>query len=252
MTTPILSERPSKLLAEWFWTDRWIGSSAFLLPLEPRGLYREMLTQAWRRGGKLPNDEEAIKRAVGCTAAEWRRCWPKVRGYWRVDGDSLINDTQAEVIADAIRAHERAVERGRKGGKASARSRAQVQEQVEPQVQEQVELKHKPPSPSLSPTPITQRAELSGDTPAERAGNFCEWYSEAHSRFVGVGYIGNPRKDFESALRMVAEFTDAVLRDAAVVWFGMDDDFANNGTRTITKFASRVTHCVRLAKRVVA
>ena len=51
----LVSKRPprDKLLAEWFWTDRWQGSSGFLLPLEARGLYREMLTQAWQRGGRL-------------------------------------------------------------------------------------------------------------------------------------------------------------------------------------------------------
>jgi hypothetical protein len=78
-----------KLLAEWFWTDRWMGSSAFLLPMEPRGLYREMLTQAWRRGGRLPNNPDAIRRAVGCTLDEWDRCWPIVEQLWRVEGDDL-------------------------------------------------------------------------------------------------------------------------------------------------------------------
>lgn len=90
-----------KLLAEWFWTDRWMGSSAFLLPLEARGLYREMLTQAWRRGARLPNDHEAIQRAVGCTTKEWRRGWLLVEKYWRVDGDWLVNDTQVEIYAAA-------------------------------------------------------------------------------------------------------------------------------------------------------
>ena len=70
--------RERKLLAEWFWTDRWIGSSGFLLPMEPRGLYREMLTQSWRRGGTLPNNPEAIRRATGCTVEEWDRAWPTV------------------------------------------------------------------------------------------------------------------------------------------------------------------------------
>lgn len=79
-----------KMLGEWFWTDRWMGSSAFLLPLEPRGLYREMLTQAWRRGAQLPDDYEAIRRAVGCTLAEWNRCWPKIERYWRIESGELI------------------------------------------------------------------------------------------------------------------------------------------------------------------
>ena len=56
-----------KLLAEWFWIDRWMGSSAFGLPIEIRGLYREMLSQAWRRGARLPNDHEQIKRMTGVT-----------------------------------------------------------------------------------------------------------------------------------------------------------------------------------------
>ena len=56
-----------KIRGEWFWVDRWMGSSAFLLPMEPRGLYREMLSQGFVRGAKLPNDEEAIRRAIAAT-----------------------------------------------------------------------------------------------------------------------------------------------------------------------------------------
>ncbi len=102
-----------KLLAEWFWIDRWMGSSAFLLPLEARGLYREMLSQAWRRGARLPNDHEAIRRAVGATLTEWKRNWPKLEKFWNVSGEFLINDTQMLVYADAKerqdKAHARAL-----------------------------------------------------------------------------------------------------------------------------------------------
>jgi uncharacterized protein YdaU (DUF1376 family) len=138
-----------KLLAEWFWTDRWMGSSGFLLPLEPRGLYREMLTQAWRRGGRLPNDHAAIQRATGVSAEEWVRCWPSVAAYWRVDGDSLVNDTQVEVYTEARAAQERATERGRRGAQATAQVRAQASAQAP---RKRV-LKHQPPSPSPSPSP---------------------------------------------------------------------------------------------------
>lgn len=108
----------NKLLAEWFWTDRWIGSSAFLLPMEARGVYREMLTQAWRRGARLPNDHEAIRRATGATVGEWRRSWPLVKKFWIVDGDGLVNETQQEVYADAQGRAERAVSRARAGAQA--------------------------------------------------------------------------------------------------------------------------------------
>lgn len=110
--------RRNKLLAEWFWSDRWMGSSAFLLPLEERGLYREMLTQAWRRGARLPKDHESIRRAVGATEAEWTRCWPKVEPYWRVDGDSIVNDTQLEVYAKALAIHADRSRAGRLGNEA--------------------------------------------------------------------------------------------------------------------------------------
>jgi uncharacterized protein YdaU (DUF1376 family) len=104
-----------KLLAEWFWTDRWTGSSAFLLSLEARGLYREMLTQAWRRGARLPADPEQIRRAVGATAEEWARCWPLVQRYWRQDGDDLVNDTQLAVYRESQEQLARSSDHGRKG-----------------------------------------------------------------------------------------------------------------------------------------
>jgi uncharacterized protein YdaU (DUF1376 family) len=104
-----------KIRGEMFWTDRWTGSSAFLLPLEARGLYREMLTQAWQRGAQLPNDPTAIQRAVGATPEEWARAWPLVRPYWRVEGDWLVNDTQRAFYlkAQAFRDGQRV--RGRRG-----------------------------------------------------------------------------------------------------------------------------------------
>ena len=107
-----------KLDAEWFWVDRWSGSRGFLLRLEARGLYREMLTQAWRRGGSLPNDHEQIRRAVGATPAEWRRSWPQVEKFWRVDGDRLVNDTQVQVYAETQARVERASKRGLSGAQA--------------------------------------------------------------------------------------------------------------------------------------
>lgn len=145
-----------KLLAEWFWIDRWMGSSGFLLPLEARGLYREMLTQAWRRGARLPNDHEAIRRATGTTNAEWRRTWPKVERFWRVDGDSLINDTQLEVYRTTIGLSLTRAVVGSKGG-ANRVANRQAKEQANRQANEVAKLK--PPSPSPSPTdngPISQ------------------------------------------------------------------------------------------------
>ena len=104
-----------RLDAEWFWTDRWVNSRGFLLPLEPRGLYREMLTAAWRRGGSLPNDPEQIRRAIGVTEAEWARCWPLVKRFWRVDGTRLVNETQVAIYSETKERVEKASAHGRLG-----------------------------------------------------------------------------------------------------------------------------------------
>lgn len=150
---------PDKLLGEWFWTDRWMGSSGFLLPLEPRGLYREMLTQSWMRGARLPNDHEAIQRAVGCTAAEWKRCWSRVERHWRVDGEYLVNDTQLEVYAQCQAERDRASNRGKKGAQARAQARAQAATQAPTQATPEHVLKDKPPDPD--PEELSKEQESS-------------------------------------------------------------------------------------------
>lgn len=89
-----------KLRAESFWIDRWWGSSAAFLPLEMRGLYRELLSASWLQGASLPNDPEALRRFIRATDDEWSRCWPTVRRYWRKRDDGrLVNDTQIEIYA---------------------------------------------------------------------------------------------------------------------------------------------------------
>lgn len=93
-----------------------------------------------------------------------------------------------------------------------------------------------------------ERQEANGS--AERAGSFVEWYQDKHSQLFGVGYIGNPQKDYQVALQLVDALSDQEVRDAALVWFGQDDDFARNGTRSIPKFASRASACLQLAKGV--
>jgi uncharacterized protein YdaU (DUF1376 family) len=159
-----------KLLAEWFWIDRWDGSSAALLPMEARGLYREMLTAAWRRGGSLPNDHEAIQRAIRCTAGEWARSWQKIAPYWRVDDDRLVNDTQLEIYAEATERQERAHAKAMKAAAASpqviARARAQAQSQGLAQGRARAEPEVSPPSPSPSPslTPSPENGQ-SGPSP---------------------------------------------------------------------------------------
>lgn len=248
-----------KLLAEWFWTDRWTGSSGFLLPMEARGVYREMLTQAWRRGARLPNDHEAIQRAIGVTKPEWRRAWPLVSRFWREEDGYLVSDTQLEIYAEAKAAIDKASERGRKGGIASGKSRTQVPTQVHTQVETRVptqvhahvEHKSNPPSPSPIRS-VSQKAERHSanarlsvdDELAERAGRFLERYREMYERFRGgARYVSKPSLDYVEAVELVRTWDDERLDRIATVFLTTNHRFAEEGSRTVAQFRSLASWC---------
>lgn len=149
-----------KLYAEWFVVDKYDGSSAALLNMECQGVYRLMLSQAWRRGARLPNDHEAIQRAIRCTGKEWARCWPKLERYWRVEGDYLVNDTQLEIYAAALAAKDGAHARAKAAAEqrwANERARAQAPAGAHAQASAQALPEHSPgiARSSSSPSPST-------------------------------------------------------------------------------------------------
>lgn len=84
-----------------------------------------------------------------------------------------------------------------------------------------------------------------------RAGAFCEWYADKHAALFGIGYMGT-NQDYMKAIELCKRFSDQDLRDAAIVWFGHADDFATKGTRTVPKFASRISGCLATVRKVTA
>lgn len=81
---------------------------------------------------------------------------------------------------------------------------------------------------------------VGAQTPETRASNFTQWYEDTHQRILGVGYMGT-NKDWGKTLELVDVFTDQELQDAALVWFGDDDGYATETTRSIVRFAPRVS-----------
>lgn len=116
------------------------------------------------------------------------------------------------------------------------------------------EITRKPVAVSRKPVACSREPVAEDSPPREEATDrvqaFVDWYSEKHKQLFGVAYMGNPRSDYERTCEMVGKFTDADLRDGALVWFGQEDKFATDGTRSIPKFASRASDCVLQAKRV--
>jgi uncharacterized protein YdaU (DUF1376 family) len=155
-----------RLNAEWFWIDRWDKSSAALLTMEQQGVYRAMLSQAWQRGARLPNDPEAVQRAIRCTGAEWERCWPVVARYWRVEGEWLVNDTQLEIygISKSRRdaAHAKAMAAAAASPQVKAKRARQGQPQAGPQAIPHGEAGANPSSLLVSVSTETETATKTG------------------------------------------------------------------------------------------
>ena len=150
----------AKLRAEWFWCDRWTTSDAFTLPIAARGLYREMLTQAWVRGGSLPSDPARVRRAVGVTAQEWKRLWPKIREYWVIRGDRIFNPTQQEVMETSKALSKARAKSGAKGG-----ARAQANKRAKSKPPSPSPSLSKPPNPLKRGNPLLRRLKRGGSAP---------------------------------------------------------------------------------------
>lgn len=79
----------------FWWIDRWRNSTAYTeMTLEQQGAYRNLLDEAWKRGGGIPNDPRLLARASG---DEIR--WPKIeavvmkRFKLSTDGRTWHNET---------------------------------------------------------------------------------------------------------------------------------------------------------------
>jgi uncharacterized protein YdaU (DUF1376 family) len=87
-----------------FWhIDRWRKSTAYTdMTLEQQGAYRNLLDEAWLRGGTLPSDERILAKACG-DASRWKavRAVVLARFYKREDG--LHNETLDDVLAQSVR-----------------------------------------------------------------------------------------------------------------------------------------------------
>jgi uncharacterized protein YdaU (DUF1376 family) len=81
-----------------WWIDRWRKSTAFTeMTLEQQGAYRNLLDEAWLRGGPLPNDERVLAKASG-DAKRWPRVREVVMKRFRLTEDGWRNETLDQVF----------------------------------------------------------------------------------------------------------------------------------------------------------
>jgi uncharacterized protein YdaU (DUF1376 family) len=95
-----MSER---LLGLLWWVDRWRASTAFVdLSLEEQGAYRNLLDEAWRRGGSIPNDEQTLAKGCG-DVHRWPKLKKRVLARFELVNGSWHNDTLDAVLKESRR-----------------------------------------------------------------------------------------------------------------------------------------------------
>jgi uncharacterized protein YdaU (DUF1376 family) len=84
-----------------WWIDRWRQSSAFTsLTVEEQGAYRNLLDEAWLRGGGIPNDSKLLARASG-DPLRWPKLKKNVLKFFKNERGILTNKTLTYVRAQA-------------------------------------------------------------------------------------------------------------------------------------------------------
>ena len=88
-----------RMLGMYWFIDRWRKSTAYTdLTLEQQGAYRNLLDEAWLRGGPLPDDERILAKASGDV-----KRWPKLREVvmrrFRQAPDGWHNDTLDRILS---------------------------------------------------------------------------------------------------------------------------------------------------------
>ena len=92
-----------KLNGLMWWIDRWRKSSAFMdMTLEEQGAYRNLLDEAWLRGGLLPLDERTLAKASG-DVKRWTKIRSVVLKRFKRTDDGWRNETLDQVLRQSTR-----------------------------------------------------------------------------------------------------------------------------------------------------
>ena len=108
----------AQLMGLLWWIDRWRTSTAFLdMTLEEQGAYRNLLDEAYLRGGVLPDDDRMLAKACGDATR-----WPSVRDHvlakFRLTPSGWHNETLTAVFRVAHGRADRQQQYRRRNGRA--------------------------------------------------------------------------------------------------------------------------------------
>jgi len=92
-----------RLTGLYWHIDRWRKSTAYTdMTLEQQGAYRNLLDEAWLRGGTLPDDERVLAKACG-DAMRWSKIRAAVMGRFTLTPDGWQHETLTAVLEESRR-----------------------------------------------------------------------------------------------------------------------------------------------------
>jgi uncharacterized protein YdaU (DUF1376 family) len=252
-TDPITGRSPA---FQFYPKDFLHDSNVVLMNLSERGAYITLLCYCWSEGS-IYDDPAKLAKFCHVTPSVMRRLWPALAPCFRPSDEPgrLIHPRLERERQKQAEFKQRQSDNGKKGGRPPKPPESQNNPSLSSGLSQTEPKKSSASSSaisSLQSSSADSRQQSAGATLTERAGLFCDWYQQAHSEVFNLGYIGNPNKDYMVAQDLCRVFTDQELQDATYVWFGMDDKWATESTRTIPRFASRATKCVEKARKVTA
>jgi len=89
---------------KWLWRDFRSNRKVQRMGYIAKGLYRELIDEAWTEGS-IANDMEELADICGCPVEVMTEAWPRIEVCWRLDGDRWVNDKleSMRTAVDAIR-----------------------------------------------------------------------------------------------------------------------------------------------------
>jgi uncharacterized protein YdaU (DUF1376 family) len=144
-----------------FYVDTYLGAT-MTLTRDQHGAYLMMIFACWKNDGFIRNDPTALAAAARCTAAEWRKMEPVLRGYFEIDADRWTHDRVVKERQRAKRLSEARREAGGKGGRPPKQTESK-EKPIGSQEQNLNGLQNETPTRVAPPSPLPLPSEVNSD-----------------------------------------------------------------------------------------
>ena len=235
-----------------FNVEKWFGSIACQrMSMAEKGVYLSMLFQAWRDGGRLPDDPAAVAELITVSesqAADVLACWPVVRRRFVVresDPQWIENVALEETRRKQQKRWREQRAHGKKGGEEKARKarEANTIKAVATLAPTVATLYQKLPNSIDKSSVEKSSVDRSPDDQIEqRAGDLVHRYADLFQQYrSGARHLQRPNLDWLDAQGLCRTWDDARLEKLAALVLTTDDPWISTTDRSFKIFAMKAS-----------